>query len=122
AAAFNLILEGAKFRPTDPAFVPFPLAVDRPPAPEAIAAIVRKGGQASRGAAGGGGAVGFIAPPPGEVGEGGAGERGGGPGGRGGPAGKSSPSAAGRRSTRWSPARRAPGSRHSCTRSSRTWR
>ena len=67
AAAFNLALEGGMFRPTDPEFAPFPMTVDRPPTPEAIAAVVRKVGQASREAARVEVPFEFIAPPPEKV-------------------------------------------------------
>lgn len=65
--AFNLTCEGGKFKPTDPAFVPFPLTMDLPPAPETIAALVRVVGQASKDAARVEVPFDYIAPPADKV-------------------------------------------------------
>ncbi len=49
--AFNLKWDAGKFTPADPDLAAFPLTVDPPPAPEAVAALVRRVGEASRQAA-----------------------------------------------------------------------
>jgi hypothetical protein len=45
--SFNLAWDGTGFKPADPTLAAFPLTVDQPPAPEAIAALVRRVGAAS---------------------------------------------------------------------------
>jgi len=46
--AFNLIWKDGQFTPKDPAFAPFPLALDRPPSSSEVAAIVKRVGEASK--------------------------------------------------------------------------
>ncbi len=49
--AFNLAWKDGKFAPTDPTLAAFPIALDAPPEPAELAALVRKVGEASRDAA-----------------------------------------------------------------------
>ena len=64
---FNLVWKDGQFQPKDPAFAPFPLTLDTPPASHDVAAIVKRIGTASKLAARVEVPFSYIAPPPGEV-------------------------------------------------------
>ena len=66
AAAFVLNWRDGKFAPKDPALAPFPLSLDRPPEPSAVAALVQRVGKASKEAVRVEVPFEYIAPKPGE--------------------------------------------------------
>jgi hypothetical protein len=65
--AFNLVWKDGKFTPKDPAFGPYPLTMDTPPASPEVAQIVRRIGEASKTAARVEVPFEFIMPPADQV-------------------------------------------------------
>lgn len=62
--AFNLVWKDGQFSPKDPAFAPFPLALDRPPSSSEVAAVVKRVGEASKQASRVEVPFSYISPPP----------------------------------------------------------
>ncbi|MFM8272412.1 MAG: FtsK/SpoIIIE domain-containing protein, partial [Gemmata sp.] len=67
AASYTLVWRDNRFVPKDPALAPFPPALDRPPAPAEVAALVQRVGQGSKAAARVEVPFEYIAPRPEDV-------------------------------------------------------
>ena len=67
APSFTLHWRDGKFTPKDPALAPFPLAIDAPPDPGAVAALVQRVGKASKDAVRVEVPFEYIAPKPADV-------------------------------------------------------